>query len=290
MARRPNQSPPGPPAGPPSLKFSRVDAAERLTKRISLGGELQGVVRPGVSRQIDVEEYRTNIGKWDEYNKTLLRALFTNETIAEDYTWVGYTGIGVDESRRFPRDIEITDARIVKLESILEQLDLFPEPVGLARATDSTAFQAVPSKIFVVHGHDLGARDAVARFLTKIELETIILQEEPDQGLTIIEKFEKYASQVGFAVVILTPDDVGGSVSAATQAVRARQNVIFELGYFAGKLGRGKACLLRKGEIEIPSDLYGVIYTNLDADDGWKLKLAKELKAAGLKFDGDKVF
>jgi predicted nucleotide-binding protein len=159
-------------------------------------------------------------------------------------------------------------------------------------APESTRATPKPdlSKVFVVHGHDDGARHAMARFLEKIELEAIILQEQPDQGLTIIEKFETYANQVGFAVVLLTPDDIGGAALAPSQASRARQNVIFELGYFAGKLGRGRACLLRKGDVEIPSDLYGVIYTNMDADEGWKLKLAKELKAAGLKFDGDKVF
>lgn len=145
-------------------------------------------------------------------------------------------------------------------------------------------------KVFVVHGHDHGARDAVARFLEKIELNAIILQEQPDQGLTIIEKFENYAAQVGFAVVLLTPDDLGGVVSGSAQATRARQNVIFELGFFVGKLGRGRACLLRKGDIEIPSDLYGVIYTDLDAAEGWKLKLVKELKAAGLSFDANKVW
>ena len=130
----------------------------------------------------------------------------------------------------------------------------------------------------------------MARFLKQLDLEAIILQEQPDQGLTIIEKFETYASQVGFAVVLLTPDDLGGTASAPAQVSRARQNVIFELGYFAGKLGRGRACLMRKGAVEIPSDLHGVIYTDMDAADGWKLKLARELKAAGLKFDGDKVY
>lgn len=124
------------------------------------------------------------------------------------------------------------------------------------------------NKIFVVHGHDEGARDAVARFLGKLGLEAIILQEQPDRGFTIIEKFETYASQVSFAVVLLTPDDIGGLASASVQAVRARQNVIFELGYFVGKLGRGQACLLRKGDVEIPSDLYGVIYSDMDAGDG----------------------
>lgn len=145
-------------------------------------------------------------------------------------------------------------------------------------------------KVFVVHGHDEAAREAMARFLEKIELEAIILQEQPDQGLTIIEKFETYAGQVGFAVVLLTPDDPGGPASAPAPANRARQNVIFELGYFVGKLGRGRACLLRKGEVEIPSDLYGVIYTEMDAAEGWKLKLVRELKAANLHFDANKVW
>jgi predicted nucleotide-binding protein len=74
------------------------------------------------------------------------------------------------------------------------------------------------------------------------------------------------------------------------QAARARQNVIFELGYFVGSLGSGRACLLRKGDVEIPSDLFGVIYTDFDHPaEGWKVKLARELKAAGFKFDADKV-
>jgi predicted nucleotide-binding protein len=145
------------------------------------------------------------------------------------------------------------------------------------------------NKVFVVHGHDEAALQAVARFLEQLGLEAIILREQPDQGRTIIEKFED-CSDVGFAVVLLTPDDVVGSVAAPGSAMRARQNVIFELGYFAGKLGRGRACLLRKGDVEIPSDLYGVIYSNLDGDDGWKLKLVRELKAAGLEFDANRMW
>ena len=88
----------------------------------------------------------------------------------------------------------------------------------------------------------------------------------------------------------MTPDDIAGSAAAPASAMRARQNVVFELGYFAGKLGRGRACLLRKGDVEIPSDLYGVIHTEMDRGDGWKLKLANELNAAKLQFDAEKVF
>jgi predicted nucleotide-binding protein len=93
-----------------------------------------------------------------------------------------------------------------------------------------------------------------------------------------------------FAVILLTPDDVGGSVQTSGTNARARQNVIFELGYFTGKLGRGKVMLLKKGAPEIPSDLYGVLYTEMDSNDGWKAKLIKELKAAGLTPDTSALF
>ena len=89
--------------------------------------------------------------------------------------------------------------------------------------------------------------------------------------------------------MLLTPDDLGGESTAEAQKSRARQNVIFELGYFVGSLGRGRACLLRKGEVEIPSDLYGVVYTTMDSGNGWKIDLARELKDAGFEFDAEKV-
>jgi predicted nucleotide-binding protein len=146
------------------------------------------------------------------------------------------------------------------------------------------------SKVFVVHGHDEGALQAVARFLELIGLKAIVLREQPDQGRTIIEKFEACAREVGFAVILLTPDDLRGTAVATAQAARARQNVIFELGYFVGSLGRGRACLLRKGDVEIPSDLFGVIYSDFDhPGEGWKVKLARELKAAEFEFDSAKV-
>jgi predicted nucleotide-binding protein len=147
----------------------------------------------------------------------------------------------------------------------------------------------MPNKVFVVHGHDAGAREGVARFLEKIGLQAIILREQPNRGRTTIEKFVDYAREVGFAVVLLTPDDLGGAAATEVQLSRARQNVIFELGYFVGSLGRGRACLLRKGDVEIPSDLYGVVYTDMDGADGWKIDIARELKDAGFEFDAGKV-
>lgn len=169
-----------------------------------------------------------------------------------------------------------------------EEIEL-AEPVHQPSASEKVSSK--PSqKVFVVHGHDEAALHAVARFLEQLELKAIVLREQPDQGRTIIEKFEDYASEVGFAVVLLTPDDLAGAGATPSQTSRARQNVIFELGYFVGRLGRGRACLLRKGEVEIPSDLYGVIYTEMDAADGWRLKLVRELKAAKLDFDANRMW
>lgn len=146
------------------------------------------------------------------------------------------------------------------------------------------------NKVFIVHGHDDAALQSLARFLEKLGLEAIVLMERPNIGRTIIEKFEDSAGEVGFAVVLMTPDDVGDVAAGVSQLGRARQNVIFELGYFSGKLGRGKVCLLRKGSVEIPSDLFGIVYTDMDDAGGWKQKLITELKAAGLEFDANRLW
>lgn len=170
------------------------------------------------------------------------------------------------------------------------------EDLEYRQARESDTQSAKPTavrlsnRVFVVHGHDEAALHSLARFLEKLGLEAIVLREQPDQGRTIIEKFEAMAAEVGFAVVLLTPDDLGGAVKSESPDPRARQNVVFELGYFAGKLGRGRVCLLRKGYVEVPSDLYGVIYTDMDAADGWQTKLVRELKAAKLEFDANKLW
>jgi len=145
------------------------------------------------------------------------------------------------------------------------------------------------NRIFLVHGQDDEAKAVVARFIASCSLEPIILHEQANGGRTVIEKFEKEAD-VGFAVVLLTPDDVGGirlggQIASDDLKARARQNVILELGYFAGRLGRGRVAALKKGELELPSDIAGVVWTAMDSADAWKMSLARELKAAGYDFD-----
>ncbi len=149
---------------------------------------------------------------------------------------------------------------------------------------------SISNRIFLVHGHDNELKESTARFLEKIGLKPIILHEQTSKGLTIIEKFEEY-SDVAFAVVLLTPDDLGSKVGEQEKLKkRARQNVIFELGYFLGKLERKNVVALVKGDIEIPSDYYGIIYIGVDNNDGWKMLLSKEIKAAGLEIDLNKIF
>lgn len=143
-------------------------------------------------------------------------------------------------------------------------------------------------KVFIVHGHDIAARETTARVLLSLNFEPIILNEQANRGRTIIEKIEAN-SDVGFAVVLLTPDDVGKSNSEETLSARARQNVLLELGFFIAHLGRPKVLALKKGELEIPSDFAGVVWEEMDNNGSWKFKLAKELKAAGHDVDLNKL-
>ena len=146
----------------------------------------------------------------------------------------------------------------------------------------------VSRKVFVVHGHDNEMKVSVARFLEKLGLQPIILHEQPNGGKTIIEKFEANAD-VAFAIVLMSPDDEGremGKESVLNN--RARQNVILELGYFIGHLGRARVCALERGAIEEPSDILGVLYVPYDANDGWKIQLGKELREAKMPIDDAK--
>lgn len=154
-------------------------------------------------------------------------------------------------------------------------------------STDAMLKAQFSRKVFIVHGHDDGARETVARFLERIGLEAIILHEQANQGRTIIEKVVAH-SDVGFAVVLLTPDDEG-CVKGGTPEPRARQNVLLELGYFIGRLGRDKVCALKRGAVEIPSDFAGVVWETMDSGGGWKQALARELEAAGHSIDWNKV-
>jgi predicted nucleotide-binding protein len=146
------------------------------------------------------------------------------------------------------------------------------------------------NRVFLVHGHDEATLHACARFIEKLGLPVTVLREQPNQGRTVIEKFVEH-SDVAFAVVLLTADDHGGlaSMPCEQQLPRARQNVIFELGFFVGRLGRERVCALYAEGVEVPSDYHGVAFVPLDSRMAWRLELARELQAAGLPVDMNKA-
>lgn len=141
------------------------------------------------------------------------------------------------------------------------------------------------SKVFIVHGHDGELKQSVARLIEQQGIEAIILSEQANQGRTIIEKFEDY-SDVGGAICLFTADDMGKANDEGEYKSRARQNVVFEAGYFIGKLGRNQVVLIADSDVEMPSDLSGVVYTD---KGNWELEIIKELKAIGYNVDANKL-
>ena len=208
----------------------------------------------------------------------------------------GYSGGPRDDSHE--AQTNVAEGKIEAVQILHSAIKWLHEEIGdSAESTPATADRdatavrerATPatSKIFIVHGHDEGARQTVARFIERIGFEAIILSEQANQGRTIIEKIEAH-DDVGFAVVLLTPDDVGGKTADSLRP-RARQNVLLELGYFIARLGRTRVCALAKGELEIPTDFAGVVWEPLDDGGAWKTALARELKATGYGIDWNKV-
>lgn len=145
---------------------------------------------------------------------------------------------------------------------------------------------SLSKKIFIVHGHDGEMKSEIARILEKLDFNPIILHEQPDGGKTIIEKFEKY-TDVDYAIILISQDDYGydANLDGRSKKFRPRQNVILELGYLLGKLGRKNVLVFVRGDVEWPSDYHGVLYVKFDNAGGWKLSLFRELKNKGYVLD-----
>jgi len=231
----------------------------------------------------DPTRAHSEFGYWDHQVAEWLDAQFPETGLSARWTSISTSPL---VSGRYYSDDEGTWAAFgVAVQKRISFLGGLGAASGPRTAEGTTkAGAANKRRVFVVHGHDETAREKVARYVEKLGLEAVILHEQPSCGRTIIEKFEGFAS-VGFAVVLLTPDDVGRSAQSKQLSPRPRQNVILELGFFCGALGRGRVCALVKGDLEIPSDYSGVVYVTLDDGGAWKPKLASEMKAAGLTVD-----
>lgn len=263
-------------------RVSKTRAIERLEKLVDEASEL------------DPDDHRSRkFKKWTEDVYSAFIHIFGEDSRQFSRLPGGYILTPSGKSDYF-------DDMVSVIASNLEDIKCFwgdEEPTGhpIDRSECSTLnFEGHEenrnrNRVFVIHGHDEAARETVARFLEKLGLEPVILHEQANKGRTIIEKFEDLAD-VAFAVVLLTPDDMGGLKDEQTEPKsRARQNVILELGFFLGKFGRQRVCPLTKGDVETPSDYDGVVYTKLDDAGAWKMKLVQELRAADFDVDANKV-
>jgi len=249
-----------------------------------------------------VEELRNGI-KWRSYEKMQieyekLRELFDclkshfPEEIAETaFEYVDrhlhFIGRYIEEENVDMVKQNFDDIRKRDLPNIKSKIYALPEtqkPIPKGNAYSS-------SVVFIVHGRDHKPMKELKAMLKKFGLKPMVLHEQPSGSRTIVEKLEKYANVVGYAFVILTPDDRGGAFrgkvpilggfTLENSSFRARQNVILEFGYFIGKLGRDRVCCLYKGDVELPSDMHGTVYMPFkDSINEVKDEIVKELKEA----------
>jgi predicted nucleotide-binding protein len=294
MARTPS----APTYQPANLTVDQISRAiPRLQKRISDlerldfsqmdqrgGAEIQGI-------KVSIEQTLEEIfGRYStEYERYSPAAVLSGGPLTISYA--GARGGGRPGTDHRPYYGRSRERSIALLKQAIQGLEERRDDLGSSMQVlqGSSANEDVPElseRIFVVHGRDGEPREAVARFLQRLGLEPIILHERPNKGRTLITKFDEEASDIGFAIILMTPDDVGG-LDGGEQRRRARQNFIFELGFFIGRLGSGRVAALISNEVERPSDFEGVVYIPIEAD--WRLPLCTELRAAGYDIDLNKV-
>jgi len=249
-----------------------------------LNGQIEKAHKMLSSRPLYKDEY----GSWELLTRNYLEKSFgvnsPNVTSVMNVGKYGSFPMNAGDAWWENHRSKSLQSQLRKIEGLIE---LLKTEIQLEKGTTASIQKPVMGhRIFLVHGHNEAILHEAARFLEKLDQDVIILREQPNKGRTIIEKIEDYAD-AGFAIILLTNDDRGGpsEVPFEEQNYRARQNVIFELGYFIGRLGRNRVCALYTPGVEIPSDYSGVLYIQFDEQGSWRLALAKEMKAAGLTVD-----
>lgn len=286
MGRRPTYKPPQ----PANLTLEQMHrGSERLKRRIE---DLEAFEPSKISKRFGPEAEALLTSIEDTLDKvfghdTVERHRYAIDTLDNGPISMWSEGVDfrpyLEEGRT--RAIGILQAAIRSLEEEIEEQSGTVMASRQPGGADEHGAREPSRRVFIVHGRDEGPREAVARFLERLGFEPIILHEQANRGRTVIEKVEQYAN-VDFAVVLLTPDD-SGSLAGEPPRPRARQNVILELGFFIGRLGRSNVCTLKVGDLEIPSDWQGVVDEPFTGE--WRMTLARELQAAGYEIDWNLV-
>ncbi|PHR46720.1 MAG: hypothetical protein COA32_09565 [Fluviicola sp.] len=280
---------------PTELIISVDDFKKELQSRIKLG---EKILAAQVRSESEFSQNREDYNLWDDYNSEYLKQSFNNEhnEYRDRYDkctmFIGFTKRAQTPNSKLINFKEAVKNKVSNLKKLLAKSDLLKSSVPSAKPKTKSKGTSKEisnkNKIFIVHGHDERTKLNVARTLEKLDLDPIILAEQPNEGQTIIEKFELHAD-VGFAIILLTADDLGRVKSEEEDKYRARQNVLLEMGYFIGRLGRNRVFPLYESGVELPSDLLGILYNPLDDSDTWKFRLVKELDSAGYAVDANKL-
>lgn len=232
---------------------------------------------------------------WRRKFSQFLDAYLPGETSVLNAKLIHYmysTRLGESDAQRFWRQdgetmLAYIDSLILDVEN--DEYDFREEESEKEPEVQLTQINKPKNKVFIVHGHDGEAKERTARFIERLGFEAVILHELASRGMTIIEKIENSSNDVGFGIVLYTPDDMGNVKVEAEKGelkFRARQNVVFEHGFLIGKIGRKNVTPLVEGAIELPNDISGIVYIN---DNDWQLDIAKEMKAAGYNIDFNKL-
>jgi predicted nucleotide-binding protein len=269
------------------LLLPREQVRQKIEAQVDAG---QALLDEPIRSDADLRRVEQGQTRWRRYNIDLLKTLFDDEgEISKEFGRVGpaiyapkpLSGLVQDTHR----DIEM---HINRLRSILDRLELFQEAPTVVSSSRNRP-QPGPA-VFIVHGRS-HREDAVARVVADLGVEPIILKDELHGGsITLIEKLEREAKRSGYAVVVYTGDDVGKLATSADElTLRARENVVLELGYFIALLGRDRVTILHDPAVTVPSDFAGVGYYPLDELGAWKTRLEGELRLAGMLDRNDNI-
>jgi hypothetical protein len=277
----------------PVLNVSTAEAAQIIDEQVEAGRTVVEAASDVRGRDA-YDNWKRDFTNWVALTQDALRHIYGGETEATSFESAASHTVYIaggdwpDWLTDYVKDVE---DGIGRLQSLTAALRFATGPSGPAPSPASPTIAPAdePGVVFLVHGRNKGVREEVARFLEKAGThEVVILDEKANRGRTLIEKFEKHAGVARYAVVLLTGDDVGGPADETDRQPRARQNVVFELGFFFGRLGREHVTVLYESDVEKPSDVDGLGYVSLDTN--WQQKLVTELTDAGLDFSLDRAY